>query len=32
MQKVDSVTLRMTYFDKVEELTLPLKMEIGVGL
>jgi hypothetical protein len=32
MQKLDSITLRLTYFNKVEELTLPLKMDIGPGL
>lgn len=32
MQKVDSVTVKLTYFDKIEELTLPLKIDIGLGL
>lgn len=32
MQKADSVTLRLTYYSKVEELSLPLKMDVGLGL
>ncbi len=31
-QKVDSVTIKVTFFNKVEELPVPLKMQIGVGL
>jgi SLA1 homology domain 1, SHD1 len=31
-QKVDAVTIQLTYFSKVEELPLPLKIDVGLGL